>query len=151
MAGIKSIAILLMAVIIFSLVALMGCSQGEEKEISLPPTTSPQLAGQIYIGGAVNNPGYYPLKEGDSIEDLIRAAGGLTYGADLSLIELRIPQPSEENETQKIDINRAPAWLLEALPGIGEVKAQAIIDYRQQNGLFNNINELLKVQVLPLL
>ncbi|MFH1663038.1 MAG: ComEA family DNA-binding protein [Chloroflexota bacterium] len=142
----KLIYILLMAAIIFSLIVLMGCNQGEEIEISLPPTTSPQLAGQVYIGGAVNNPGYYPLKEGDDIEDLIRAAGGLTDGTDLSLIELRIPQPGEENETQKIDINRAPAWLLEALPGIGEVKAQAIIDCRQQNGLFKNINELLKVE-----
>lgn len=124
----------------------MGCSQGEEIEISLSQTTSLQLAGQIYIGGSVNNPGYYPLKDGDSIETLIRAAGGLTDGADLGQIELRIPRPGEENDTQKVDINRAPAWLLEALPGIGEVKAQAIINYRQQNGLFKNINELLKVE-----
>jgi len=146
MAGKRLIYVLLIATIVFSLATLAGCSQGEEIEISLPPTTSLQLAGQIYIGGAINNPGYYPLKEGDSIEGLIQAAGGLTDGADLNQIELLIPQPGEENETQKIDINRAPAWLLEALPGIGEVKAQAIIDYRQQNGLFNNINELLKVE-----
>ena len=145
MAGRKIIHLFLMAAVFLSLTVLMGCSHGEEIEISLTPT-SPHLSGQIYIGGAVNNPGYYPLKEGDSIEDLIRAAGGLTDNADLNQIELIIPQPGEESETQKIDINRAPAWLLEALPGIGEVKAQAIIDYRQQNGLFNNINELLKVE-----
>jgi len=146
MTGKKLIYILLMAAIVLSLVALMGCSQGEEIEISLHRTTSPQLSGHIYIGGAVNNPGYYPLKEGDDIANLIQAAGGLTDGADLSLIELRIPQPGDENETQKVDINRAPAWLLEALPGIGDVRAQAIIGYRQQNGLFRNINELLKVE-----
>jgi len=136
----------LAVVAITGIIGLAGCNNGDEIEISLPQTTSQQQIGQIYIGGGVNNPGYYPLKEGDGIEALIQAAGGLAEGADLDAIELLIAQPEAQDETQKIDINRAPAWLLEALPGIGEVKAQAIIDYRQQNGLFNNINELLKVE-----
>jgi competence protein ComEA len=139
----KPIALLL-AIIVFVTAGWAGCSQGEPIEISLH-TTSPQIVGQIYIGGAVNNPGFYPLEAGDTIEELIQAAGGTTDGADLSQIELRIPQPGEAEEIQKINNNYAPAWLLEALPGIGEVKAQAIIDYRQQNGPFSNINELLNV------
>jgi comEA protein len=47
---------------------------------------------------------------------------------------------------QKIDINRAEDWLLEALPGIGPSKAQAIIAYRQQNGGFGNIAEITEVE-----
>ena len=57
-----------------------------------------------------------------------------------------IPQMVEPEPPQRVNINRAEAWLLEALPGIGEVRAQAIINYRRQNGLFHNINELTKVE-----
>ena len=53
---------------------------------------------------------------------------------------------SQLDEPQKVDINRAEAWLLEALPGIGEVRAQAIIDYRQQNGGFSHISEITRVE-----
>jgi comEA protein len=60
------------------------------------------------------------------------------------------PEPTEEvnptDQPQKIDINRAEAWLLEALPGIGPSKAQAIIDYRQQNGEFKHITEITRVE-----
>jgi len=52
---------------------------------------------------------------------------------------------SQQGQPQKIDINRAEAWLLEALPGIGPSKAQAIIAYRQQNGGFSDISEILHV------
>ena len=143
----KLIAVLLAAIFfIISLIAWAGCSQGEPIEISTPENTIPEQITQIYIGGAVNNPGFYPLKNGDSIEALIQAAGDINDDADLSWLELHIHQPGEENEPQRIDINRASAWLLEALPGIGEVKAQAIIDYRQEFGPFQNINELLKVK-----
>ncbi len=52
---------------------------------------------------------------------------------------------SQQDEPQKIDINRAEAWLLEALPGIGPSKAQAIIDYREQDGGFSDIIEITEV------
>ena len=94
----------------------------------------------------MNNPGFYPLAVNDGIEALIQAAGGTTDNADLSQLKLYIPEGGEEAPPQKIDINRAEIWLLEALPGIGEVRAQAIVNYRCQNGPFRNINELIKVE-----
>ncbi|MFC1874888.1 helix-hairpin-helix domain-containing protein [Chloroflexota bacterium] len=142
-----TIAILMTAAIITgSILAGSGCDSTQPIEIAISETTVTGQITRIYIGGAVNNPGFYPLADRDSLESLIQAAGSTIDGADLSRIELHIAQMEEEETPQKIDINRAAAWLLEALPEIGEVKAQAIIDYRDQNGPFNNINELLKVK-----
>lgn len=113
--------------------------------IEIYTTSEPELLSTIYIGGAVNNPGLYPVKAQDNLQDIIQAVGGTTSTADLSNLKIYIPQIEEGIQPQKINLNRAEAWLLEALPGIGEVRAQTIIDYRRQNGLFHNINELTKV------
>jgi len=139
------ITILLVAIIaIGGIVAWSRYSPSQPVEISIPPAQ--ELPGRIYIGGAVTNPGFYALKAGDTIEALIQSAGGTTSSADLSQLKLYILQTGEEEQPQKIDLNRAEVWLLEALPGIGETRAQDIIDYRQQNGAFSNISEIIKVK-----
>ena len=143
------ITILLVAIIaIGSIIGWSRYSQSQPVEISISNSKSPsqESQGKIYIGGAVINPGFYSLKTGDSMEALIQAAGGIAPSADLSQVRLYIPQAGEGEEPQKININRAEAWLLQALPGIAEARAQAIIDYRNQNGPFNNINELINVK-----
>ncbi len=139
------ITIVLAVVIIAGGVVIWSkCSRSQAIEISV--VNEREMSGEIYTGGAVNNPGFYPLGVGDSIEDVLRAAGGPTDSADLSQLELIVPGLEEEESSQKVNINRAEAWLLETLPGIGKVRAQAIIDYRQQNGPFRSINELTDVE-----
>ncbi|GAH47476.1 unnamed protein product [marine sediment metagenome] len=139
------ITILLIAVIIIGgIVVWQKYSPPHSIEISLPP--SQELTGEIYIGGAVSSPGFHPLESGASIDALIQAAGGTTADADLTRLKLYIPGVGEGEQPQKIDINRAEAWLLEALPGIGQSKAQAIINYRQQHGAFRNIAELTEIE-----
>ncbi len=138
------ITILLVAIIaISSIVAWSRYRQSQAIEISMPAFQ--ELPGEIYIGGVVSNPGFYSLKAGDTVEALIQAAGGTT-SADLGWLKLYVLQTEEKEQSQKIDLNRAEVWLLEALPGIGESRALAIIDYRQQNGPFSNIKELTKVE-----
>ncbi len=116
-------AIILLVVIIAigSLVVWLRYSSNRLIEISIPP--SQELSGEIYIGGAVTNPGFYPLKDGDSLQDITGVAGGTTDFADLSSIRIYIPGVNEGLEPQKVDLNRAETWLLEALPGIDGVDA----------------------------
>lgn len=54
-------------------------------------------------------------------------------------------ESGESDTPQKVSINRADAWLLDALPGIGPTLAQNIIDYREEHGPFTMIEELLLV------
>jgi competence protein ComEC len=137
-------AILVLAVALSGgLLFLSGCSPGEILDIS--PPSGQQLAGEIYIGGSVAVPGIYPVKDGDTLETIIQAAGGATENADLSRLSLQVSVTGEGEAAQKIDINLAEAWLLEALPGIGPARAQAIVDYRSQNGPFRQILEIINV------
>ena len=138
-------AVLLVVIIAAGGIAIWsGYSRSKAIEISMVP--DPGVQGEVYIDGEVSNPGLYPLQAGDSIEDILRAAGSTTDSADLNGLKLVVPGPDEGETPQKININRAEAWLLEALPGIGEVRARAIIDYRQRNGRFRNVNELVNVE-----
>jgi len=137
-------AILLAAIIVIGgIVVWLRFSPSQPVEISVPP--GQQQQGRIYIGGTVANPGFYPFTGRDSIEALIQAAGGTSGNASLSGLRLHIPEVGGEQNPQKIDINRAEVWLLETLPGIGDTLAQRIVDYRQQNGPFHNIGDIVKV------
>ena len=135
---------LAIAAIAGGIMLAMQHSRNQPVEIALSQTEPPAQNGEIYIGGAVANPGIYSLKEGDTLQALLSDAG-VEPDADLSHIELYIPREGEEQSPQKIDINRAEPWLLEALPGIGQVLAQRIVDYRSENGPFKRIEDLLKV------
>ena len=139
-----SIVFLVAITIAGGLIAWSRYRPSQPMEITMSPEQ--EVQGTVYIGGAVANPGLYSLKPGDTIETLVQAAGGTTTNVNLDNLKLYIPDVEEEQAPQKIDINRAEAWLLEVLPGVGPAKAQAIVDYREQNGPFLNINELTKVE-----
>jgi competence protein ComEA len=139
------IAFLLVSLISGGIALAVKQSRHKPVEIFLSQTVPIQCEGEIYIGGAVANPGFYPLKEDDTIETLIQAAG-LTPDVDTSKIKMYVPKTGEVSQPQRINLNRAEAWLLDALPGIGPDRAKAIVEYRNQNGSFHRIEELLNVQ-----
>ncbi|HIE17891.1 MAG TPA: ComEA family DNA-binding protein [Dehalococcoidia bacterium] len=142
--------LLIPAFLIASLIvgsALLAVKQITHKsvEITVSPAVAYQSKGEVYVGGSVANPGFYPLREGDTINAILEAAGVMP-NADLTRLELHVPRSGESHPPQKVNINRAEPWLLTALPGIGPGKAQAIVNYRNQHGHFHNVQDLLKVE-----
>lgn len=127
----------------------------------------------VDIKGAVKNPREYRLNSGARVRDLIEAAGGLTLEADENRIKFsqilkdedcikiyKIGEEMEEdteiysntsspgegkNSSGKININKASSTELQSLPGIGQVKAQSIIDYRESVGGFKSVDELTNI------
>jgi competence protein ComEA len=119
----------------------------------------------IDVAGAVRRPGLYRLRSGSRIDDAIAAAGGATGKAQLDTVNLAAPVADGEqivvpargasagsaaatppaagsSPAAPVDLNSATLEQLEALPGIGPVTAQKILDYRQQHGAFHSVDEL---------
>jgi competence protein ComEA len=136
--------LLLIAAIAGGVTLAVQHSRSQPVAINLSQREPPEQSGELYISGAVANPGIYLWQEGDTIQTLLLNSE-VEPDADFSHIEIYIPRQGEEQSPQKIDINRAEPWLLEALSSIGEVLAQRIVDYRSQNGPFRTIEDLLKV------
>jgi competence protein ComEA len=146
------IIVLLIAVILSGVAVFLyrQTSLPHSEEIAILPP-SPQI--YIYIEGEVANPGAYTLLTGDYVADAVDAAGGFTLDADRSSANLAATLRDGEqihiyklgDIPQKININTAEAWLLESLPGIGEMLAQRIINYRTTNGYFQQNEDLQKV------
>ncbi|MHB8105849.1 MAG: helix-hairpin-helix domain-containing protein [Candidatus Cryosericum sp.] len=126
----------------------------------------------VYVTGAVLHSAVYSLPQGSIVRDAMTAAGGATKDADLIAINLAAPLEDGEQVTvpvkspdgtstvvsptssasststthARISINRGTLADLDSLPGIGPVKAQAILDYRAQHGLFKQLEDLQNVK-----
>ena len=137
----------------------------EKTEVS----TTQETVIFVDIKGAVKNPGVYQMKVGDRVKDALDAAGGLTDEADSQKVNLAkrledqmaivVPKVGEEaeeipaGETRneatkegKVNINTATVEELKTLKGVGEKKAEAIIEYRKKNGSFQTKEDLMKVR-----
>ena len=132
------------------------------KTPDLTPQASATLALiRVHVTGAVNEPGLITLPKGACLADAIEKAGGLIEGYDQNLLNLsepiadgqriHIPRFDEQsisnfNQGRSITFSTADFETLCLLPGIGPTKAQAIIQYREENGLFLDIADIQKVK-----
>lgn len=141
-----------------------------EKEESNLELTSENIEEEttyiVDIKGEVNRPGVYEVNTTSRVNDVIQLAGGFTDEADQNFVNLAqkvqdemviiIPKIGEEHQIlsgssnmtiddSRVNINQASKDELETLPGIGPAKAQAILDFREENGSFKEVEDLLQV------
>ena len=130
----------------------------------------------VYVCGAVERPGVYTLDEGKRISDAVELAGGMNEEADRDYInqamllsdsqKIYIPRLGEmmnasyeenginaagsgtgsERVLGRVNINTGSEQELMTLPGIGEAKARLIIEYRDDNGGFSSIEDIMKIK-----
>lgn len=145
-------------------------SQSIPKSESQVKSTSKQTSAVIMVDvkGAVNKPGVYQVDTSDRVQSAILKAGGQRTEADMTQVNLAqrltdgqvlyVPIKGEQVPTNfaneavassqtktTINLNTATKEELQNLEGIGEKKADQILDYRQEHGGFKSIEELKSI------
>lgn len=118
---------------------------------------------QVSVSGAVRSPGVVDVPAGARLIEVVEAAGGFTDDANTDALNLAgrvgdgeaitIPRAGESaaaadspNASELINLNTATAAELDELPGIGDVLAGRIIDYRESVGPFTSVDQLSEIE-----
>jgi len=162
----------LVALVLLILAGRLLLRPGASASVRVPPPVVPSTAAApaavkavvVDVVGAVRRPGLYRLSGGARVADAIARAGGLTPHAQVELVNLAAPVADGEQivvprrgaaasaagtpgaaagvPTGPVHLNTATLEQLDALPGVGPVTAQKILDYRQEHGAFGSVDEL---------
>ena len=161
------IAVSLVAILFATFLFTNTRGRAVAQESAKPTLTMPAVAKTIliHVAGKVKRPDVYPLLAGSRVSDAIKAAGGANKGVDLGDINLArvlidgeqvyvgyVPKANSNSSkssksrfTGVININRGTKAEFDSLTGIGPVIASRIINYRNTNGPFLALDDLLKV------
>lgn len=138
-----------------------------EPEESMKENLQEKKKIYVQVNGAVKNPGVYELEEGSRIFQAVELAGGITEEADAGALNqaemlkdgqmIRIPRYGETEEQLsqmegagqedgRVNLNTATEAELMTLPGIGTAKAKSILAWREENGSFLQVEDLMKIE-----
>jgi competence protein ComEA len=162
------VGILLVALVCSALitsVALIAADRYDRPPLLVADAVQPTLV--VQIDGAVATPGVYSLPAGARLDDAVSRAGGLTADADVAELNLaarigdgeRITVPNRTVATPiateqisategplLVNLNSASVAELDQLPGIGPVLGERIVAYRERNGPFSSLDEVVNVE-----
>lgn len=115
----------------------------------------------VQVCGCVNSPGVFEVSEDTRVYQLIELAGGFSIDADVDAVnqalsvtdgqQIYIPalgEPVSDSNlvtSNYININTAKVEELMELPGVGMAKAEAIVSYREENGAFEDVRDIMNV------
>jgi competence protein ComEA len=170
--GIGAAIVLVLAIAAVSVgVGVVRSASAPVEEVAVAAVTPvPPAELYVHVFGAVTAPGLYRLAEGARVVDAVAAAGGMTADADAAGVnlarpvadgeQLRVPAVGEAPPPPApeaggavgpgaagalVDLNTADAATLDTLPRVGPTTAQRIIAWREENGAFTSVEDLLAV------
>ena len=138
-------------------------------EESLSESTSVEEYIDVFVSGCVNNPDVYTLKKGSIINEAVKMAGGFSEGAckdyvnlakkleggehivipsvdevESASVQMPVDETKDSHGVALVNINTATKEELMGLPGIGERKADSIIEYRKSKS-FSSPEDIMNI------
>ena len=167
--GVGAAIVLVLAVaatsVVVGIVRTSATSDAVGEQVAVSAAAPAPASVYVHVFGAVSRPGLYRLDDGARVVDVIASAGGLAPDADESAVnlarrvsdgeQLRVPVIGEALATGetapgvasdgRVNLNTADVSALDTLPRVGPAIAERIIQWREDNGPFTSVDDLLSV------
>ena len=165
------VVLALTALAVTIVIGMMRTSASPVVDVPLDPAVPSSGGVYVHVAGAVASPGLYRLPDGARVVDAVAAAGGFGGKADKAAVnlarpvsdgeQLHVPRKGDTAAADgdqgggeagsgptgdgRVNLNTADTAALETLPRIGPALAGRIIEWREENGRYASVDDLLAV------